>query len=215
MTVSAADEKIREREWWLRLLLVLQSPRTTFAALRDDSDEAAAARAEPVLAVVVLAGVASVLSTNLVGQLLDDGQNDALVVVSAAVIGGVIQGALLYFLLGLLLSIGLELAGSGGSYRRDRHVLAFACAPLALSLLAWPVRVAIFGEDVFRSGGSDSGTGGTVFEGIEVAALGWSALLVIAGVKTLESWSWVRATLASTIVLALPALALCRAYGVL
>ena len=33
-----------QKEWWLRALAVFQSPRGTFAALRDGSDEAAEAR---------------------------------------------------------------------------------------------------------------------------------------------------------------------------
>jgi len=40
---------------------------------------------------------------------------------------------------------------------------SFASAPLALSLLlVWPVRLAIYGDDLFRSGGSDTGTGEVV-----------------------------------------------------
>ena len=39
------------RDWWLRTLLVLQSPRSVFAALRDDSREAAGARQEPIIAI--------------------------------------------------------------------------------------------------------------------------------------------------------------------
>jgi hypothetical protein len=51
-----------ERAWWLRTLAVLQAPTPVFAALRDDSQEAAAARQEPVTAIVLLAGIASVLA---------------------------------------------------------------------------------------------------------------------------------------------------------
>src|SRR5206468_3984467 len=51
------------RDWWIRTLLVLQAPRPVFVALRDDSRESASERAEPVLLVVILAGIASVLAT--------------------------------------------------------------------------------------------------------------------------------------------------------
>ena len=34
------------RDWWLRALLVLQRPRPVFVALRDDSKESLADRAE-------------------------------------------------------------------------------------------------------------------------------------------------------------------------
>jgi hypothetical protein len=213
--VSARAEPARsqEREWWLRLPLVLQAPRAVFAALRDDSDEAVAARAEPLLSVIFLAGIAAVLSTNLVAHLLDDWQNDAVILACLVVIGGLLYGVVGYFFLGALLSLGLEFAGSAGSYRRDRHLLAFAAVPLALSLAVWPVRLALYGQDSFKSGGSDSGIGGSVFEGIELAFLGWSAALLVLGVRTAEGWTWLRALAGSSLVLAIPALALLRAYG--
>jgi hypothetical protein len=44
---------------------VLQSPRPVFAALRDDSDEAAEARQDTAGAIVWLAGIALVLSTTV------------------------------------------------------------------------------------------------------------------------------------------------------
>ena len=56
------------REWWLRTVLVLHSPRAVFVALRDDDPEAAAQRSEPVLLIVLLAGIAFVLSTHAAGR---------------------------------------------------------------------------------------------------------------------------------------------------
>ena len=57
----------------------------------------------------------------------------------------------------------------GITYRQARHVLAFASAPVALSLLVlWPVRLAVYGEDVFRTGGSDHGAGNTAFVVLEL-----------------------------------------------
>ena len=58
------------REWWLRTVLVLQSPRAVFAALRDDSPEAAADRAEPVLLVVLLAGMALAFASGASGSVV-------------------------------------------------------------------------------------------------------------------------------------------------
>ena len=52
------------RDWWLRALLVLQRPRPVFVALRDDSKESVSDRAEPVLAIVLLAGIAALLPTH-------------------------------------------------------------------------------------------------------------------------------------------------------
>src|SRR4051812_22432760 len=53
--VTDAQQAANERAWLLRALLVLQSPRAVFAALRDDSEETARARAEPIIALVWLA----------------------------------------------------------------------------------------------------------------------------------------------------------------
>ena len=51
---------------------MLQSPRAVFAALRDDSDEAAEARQDAAGAIVWLAGIAVVLATTVASTLLDD-----------------------------------------------------------------------------------------------------------------------------------------------
>src|SRR5690242_4710016 len=53
-----------ERDWWLRLGMVFIAPRTVFAWLRDDSDDAVGARQEPVLLVGFLAGGAGVLASS-------------------------------------------------------------------------------------------------------------------------------------------------------
>ncbi|MBV8396941.1 MAG: hypothetical protein JO064_11870, partial [Actinobacteria bacterium] len=52
-----------EREWWLRTALVVQAPRAVFVALRDDDRDAAASRSEPVLLIVLLAGMALALAS--------------------------------------------------------------------------------------------------------------------------------------------------------
>ncbi len=111
------------RDWWLRALLVLQRPRPVFVALRDDSKEAASDRAEPVLAIVLLAGIATVLSTRTAGTLMDDGSYDGLLVAIWAFLAGSIYGAFGYFAFGALLHGGVKALGSQGSYRRARHVL--------------------------------------------------------------------------------------------
>ena len=51
------------RDWWLRAVLVLSAPRAVFVALRSDDPEDLSVRSEPVLAIVLLAGIAFVLST--------------------------------------------------------------------------------------------------------------------------------------------------------
>ena len=61
-----------ERQWWLRTLAVLQAPHAVFAALRNDSDEQAFARQEPVLALILLTGMSGILLTRAAGRLLDE-----------------------------------------------------------------------------------------------------------------------------------------------
>lgn len=124
-----------------------------------------------------------------------------------------IYGIAGYFAIGALVYLGEQLADGLGSYRRARHILAFACAPLALSLAVWPVRLALYGEDNFRSGGSDSGTGGSIFEGIEVAVIVWCAALLVLGIRTANGWSWRRTLVAAAVPALVPVLALARAYG--
>ena len=98
-----------------------------------------------------------------------------------------------YWLIGGALYLGARGLGGLGDYRRARHLLAFALAPLALSLLLlWPVELAAFGTDVFRRGGADEGAAGTLFEGLELAFAVWSASLLLVGVRAVHGWSWWR-----------------------
>jgi len=190
--VSTAAEPTRslQKEWWLRSLAVLQSPRGTFAALRDDSAEAAEARQEPITAIVILAGIAGVLTTSLAGRLLDDQNNDGVNVAIWAFLGGAFYGLLAYWLGGLLVYAIGAAARVRASYRQARHVVGLAMAPLALSLLTvWPVRLAIYGEDVFRTGGSDTGAGDKVFEALIVGSFAWSFALVALGLIELRKSS--------------------------
>jgi hypothetical protein len=200
-----------ERDWWLRAVLVLQRPASVFAAMRRDDEQEL--RQEPLLAIIFLAGIAGVLSTNLAGRVLDDFEIDALGLAVWAFIAGGLYGIAGYFVLGALLFIGEKSAGADTSYVRSRHVLGYACVPLALSLLAQPVKIAAYGEDAFKSGGSDTGFGTHVFEAIELVAVVWCGVLLVIGVRTVNSWSWWRALAASVPALAPPALALARAYG--
>src|SRR5437763_16339858 len=85
-----------ERTWLGRAVLVLIAPRPVFAELRDDSDEAAHARQEAVTALVILAGIASVLWTPIAGRLLDQSGVDALLVAVWAFIGGGASGYAVY-----------------------------------------------------------------------------------------------------------------------
>ncbi len=84
---------------------------------------------------------------------------------------------------------------------RARHILAFAAGPLVLGLLfVWPVRIAVYGSDLFGSGGSDTGAGNVVFEAI-LGAIGlWAAGLLVYGISVVEHWSVVRSLVALALV---------------
>jgi hypothetical protein len=195
------DSASLDREWFLRALLVLQAPRAVFAALRDDSNTVAYARQEPILALTWLAGIAGVLATSVARTLLDDPARDGLIVAVWAFIGGGIYGGAVFWLGGALLHGASRALGGQGSYRRARHVVAFACAPVALSLLlVWPIGLAAFGGDLFRSGGSDSGTGGDIVFWSGIAFGGWALVLLAIGIRAVHGWDWPRslATLALT-----------------
>jgi len=202
-----------ERGWWLRVPLVLQSPSAVFAALRDDRDDAAAARAEPILALTWLAGIGGVLASNVAGEILDDFDVDGILVAVWAFVGGGFYGLAGYLVLGALVHWGARLAGGQGSYRRARHVLAYAAVPLAVSLLVWPVRLAAHGSDVFRTGGQDTGAANRVFEGLELGFVLWAVALLVVGIRTVHGWTWTRALAAAALPALVPALALARAHG--
>ena len=179
-----------QKEWWRRSLAVFQHPRETFAALRDDSDDAAEARQEPILAIVILAGIAGVLSTSLAGRLLDNPEFDGLNVAIWAFIGGGVYGALVYFIGGVFVFAVGRGIGARCTFRQARHVVGLAAAPLAASLfLVWPARIGIYGEDLFRTGGSDTGAGDKLFEALVVGAFAWSLVLVALGLIELRKAS--------------------------
>jgi hypothetical protein len=195
-----------ERAWWLRTIAVLQSPRPVFAALRDDSADAASSRQEPVTAIVMLAGIAAVLASPATGRLLDDFAIDGLTAAIIVFLQGGLYGCVAYWLGGGTLFFVSEHLGSRGSYRRSRHVLAYASVPLVLSLLViWPLRLALYGEDVFRSGGNDAGMSDHVFAALELAFVAWSVGLIVVGVRAVHGWAWTRAAGACVLAVALTA----------
>ena len=183
MSARALPAPADERVWLKRAVTVLVRPREVFEAMRDDSDTAARVRSEAVLALVLLTGIASVLWTPTYGKLLDDVANDGLNVAVIAFVGGSLYGVLGYFLGGLVV-YALTRAVGGATYRQARHVLAFASAPVALSLfLVWPGRLAVYGQDVFRSGGSDHGAGNDAFYAVEALFVLWSLSLLALGLR--------------------------------
>ena len=187
------------RDWWLRTLLVLQRPRPVFVALRADSREESAERSEQVLLITWLAGIAVILVD--AADYLDESSRDGLDLAIWGFLAGGIYAFLGYFLLGALLYACVKAFGSQGTYRRSRHVLAFAATPIALSLVLWPVKLALYGEDVFRSGGHDSSGGAHFFTAIVFVAVAWSAALLVIGVRSVHGWTWPRALAASALPL--------------
>jgi hypothetical protein len=183
-----------ERAWWLRVPAVLLAPRPVFAALGDDSDDAAGARQEPVATIVALAGIAGALLSPVARHILNDPANSKITIPVWAFIGGTIEGLALYFVLGGCLYVAARGLGSLGSYRRARHVLAYAAVPLALSLLTlWPIRIAVYGSDLFRTGGNDYGRGDAIFGAFATGFVAWSVVLLVIGVRSVHGWTWVRA----------------------
>ena len=199
MAAEAPAAETLKREWWLRAVMVFQSPAAVFRALRADDDETAAARQEPVLALVLLAGIAAILSWSPITPSLSDRAGiDAVLGAVLVFLAGGMYGGATYWLGGAALYFGARGAGSRGSYRRTRHTLAYAAAPLALSLVVvWPVRIAVFGGDLFRTGGADEdGLGRWIFEALDVAFLAWALALLVLGTREVQRWSVLRALVA-------------------
>src|SRR5262249_14087901 len=97
-----------------------------------------------------------------------------------------------------------RLFGSRGTYRRSRHVLGFALAPLALALVMfWPIRIAVEGRDLFRYGGSD---GGHVFADTFYGFVAWSVVLLLIGVRAGHGWGRARAVAAAAVTSVVSAL---------
>jgi hypothetical protein len=195
-----AGTRSAEHAWFLRALLVLQAPRSVFAALRDDTREAAEVRQDAAGAIVWIAGIAGVLATSVASTLLDDPARDWLVIAVWAFLAGGLYGFALYFVVGKILHTALRQLGSQGSFRRARHVLAFASAPIALALAVyWPIRIAVYGRDLFRTGGADGNVGGDVFAWLFYAFVLWAVALLVLGVRTVHGWSWRRSVAAVAI----------------
>lgn len=203
---ARAEAPSGDKAWFLRALLVLQSPRAVFAALRDDSDDAAEARQDVVGALVWLAGIAAVLATTVAATVRDDVEIDGALFAVWAFLAGGLYGFTLYFAVGKVFHVALRRLGSRGSFRRARHVLAFAATPIALSLVLWPIKLAVYGDALFRSGGSDHTPGMRVFDALELAFLLWAAALLVIGVRAVHGWTWSRAAAACALAVVLPTL---------
>jgi len=178
------------RAWWLRSLLVAQAPRSVFAALRDDSREAADDRQDAIVTVAFLAGLALTLISVQAATFADDPARAGIVIPVWLFIAGLLVAIVNYWLAGGVLHLALSWLGADTSYRQARQLLVLAAVPLALSLVLLPVRLALYGGDIFRSGGSDSGGGAHVFPALDVGFGVWALVLLAIGVRVVHGWSW-------------------------
>ena len=193
--------------WWKRAPLVLLVPRPIFAALRDESDDDAEERQEPLAALIALAGIAVVLASPTFRQMMNTGGVDVVLVAVLAFIAGVLYAVATTWLGGGLLFGAARRLGGLGSYRRARHTVELASAPLALAMVTfWPVRFAVYGSDLFRTGGSDYGRGDAIFGGVFLGFVAWSVILLLLGVRATHGWGWGRSAAAVVLAAAFPAL---------
>jgi hypothetical protein len=196
-----------ERTWWLRAPAVLVAPRAVFVALRDESEESLDARQEPLAALAALAGISVVLVSPTFRRMLNDGSVSYGLIPVLAFIAGSLYAVAAYWLGGGLLYGASRRLGSLGSWRRSRHVLALAATPLAVSLLLfWPIRLAVYGEDLFRTGGDDYGRGDAIFGGVYLGIVAWSVWLLLVGVRSVHGWTWGRSAAAVVLAAAFPVL---------
>lgn len=175
-----------------------------FFALREDDEDDVAARSEPLLALVLFAGMAAVLATPTAAGILDNPEYDAILLAIWTFVAGGLYGAVGYFVFGFALWFGVRLLGSAGDYRRARQTVGFALVPLAASLmLTLPLRLALYGGDSFRDGGADEGLAGAVLLALQLGAAVWSLGLLAIGVRVTHGWSWPRALAALAAAVAL------------
>jgi hypothetical protein len=207
VAVETARASGLERSWWLRAPAVLVAPRAVFVSLRDESVEAVEARQEPLTALAGLAGIGAVFGAPVARHLLNDASFSVSLIPVWAFFGGAVYAIAVYWLGGGLLFGAAQRFGGLGSYRRARSVLALSGAPLALALFTlWPIRIAVYGQDLFRTGGRDWGPGDRIFGGLLYFAFAWSAVLVVVGVRSVHGWSWGRSLATVALAAALPAL---------
>jgi hypothetical protein len=181
----------RVRAWWRLLPRVLTRPNEVFDALREHDETDVEARSEPILAIVIVAGMAGILLTPAWGTLLDDESLDWLVIAVITFIGGLFYGTAGYFLLGIVLWAGARAVGFDLRGRAARQLVAFCALPFALSLLVTlPVVLVVFGYDWFRTGGPDDGTGRALVLGIAAVLALWSLTLLAFGLRRTFGLPW-------------------------
>ncbi|HKU59131.1 MAG TPA: YIP1 family protein [Gaiellaceae bacterium] len=207
MSTEVARTPLTDRSWWLRALAALAAPQAIFVQLRDESEDAVDARTEPLFAILALASISVVLVSPTFRRMLNDGSVSILLIPVLAFIAGGIYAVAVYWLGGGLLFGAGRRFGSEGTWLRARHVVALAATPLALSLVTfWPIRIAVYGEDLFRTGGDDYGRGDAIFGGVYLGFVAWSVCLLLIGVRTVHGWTWGRTAATVALAAAFPVL---------
>jgi hypothetical protein len=191
-TPTPAD--VLERRWRSRLPRLLYAPAPVFAELRDESREAADARQEPLVALLLVAGISMFLSLVALEPPYEHYRElSGLTLTLQSILGGMLVGLSNFWLGGALVYLGARGLGATSGYRLARHITGFATTPFILALVfVWPVRLALYGADLFRSGGADDGTGGDVFRAIDALLLVWTLVLVLIGIRETQRWPWGR-----------------------
>jgi hypothetical protein len=173
--------------WWRRVPRTLWAPREVFAALRASDEDDEAARQEPILAVVLLAGITAVLLMG--GTLVDDPTVDGLVAAAVTFIAGGLYGAAGYFVLGIGVWIGVRGSGGEASFRLARHVVAFSAVPVAAAFFVVAPVVALgYGVAFFRGTAATSAT--WVVLGAGAPFLAWAAALLVTGLRVTYRLAW-------------------------
>ncbi len=192
---EAAPGPSLQREWWLNTLRVLRHPRAVFRVIHDEeTEEGEIARQEPIFALIILAGTAAVLNfSTSARELMDDPAIDGALVPVLAFLAGLLYGVIGYWLGGLAVLLGIRGAKGETSWRESRQILGYSLAPLAASLGVWPLRLALYGSDSFRTGGSDEGAGSWIFTAIALGFLAWSLAVLVVGTREVYGWTVVRA----------------------
>jgi len=170
---------------------LVTAPQAVFAALAETDEVDVDARAEPILAITILAGIAGVLLTPAWGQVMDDSSVDGVVLVVATFVAGLFYGAAGYFVLGLAVWLGAKAVSVDPPFRIARQLVGFAALPIAVSLGVLVPAIAFgFGDDWFHTGGSDEGAGRAVVTGIGLAFVAWALGLVAVGLRTTFRLPW-------------------------
>jgi hypothetical protein len=188
-----------ERAWWSRLPRLLYAPTEVFAEVRDESREAAEARQEPIVALTFLAGLGMAVGLFAIQPPYNRYYESlsAFNMTFEAILGGALVALSNFWIGGALFYLGARGLGATSGYRLARHIAGLATAPFILVLVfAVPVRLGLYGVDLFRDSGRDSGAGGDVFIAIDALALLWTLALVLIGIRVTQRWTWGRAAAA-------------------